>query len=75
MSNSTGRRAPTSACLWIVIAINAVMFVVEMAAGVAANSMALRADALDFFGDTLTYTITLLVIGRALALARGGGIV
>lgn len=52
--------------LWAVIAINAVMFVVEMAAGVAANSMALKADALDFLGDTLTYAITLMVIGRAL---------
>lgn len=52
--------------LWIVIAINALMFVVEMAAGVAADSVALQADALDFFGDTLTYAITLLVIGQAL---------
>ncbi len=52
--------------LWAVVAINVLMFVVEMAAGVAANSMALRADALDFLGDSLTYTITLLVIGRAL---------
>lgn len=52
--------------LWIVIAINALMFVVEMAAGVAADSVALQADALDFLGDTLTYTITLLVIGHAL---------
>ncbi len=52
--------------LWIVIAINALMFIVEMSAGVAADSMALKADALDFLGDTLTYTITLLVIGQAL---------
>ena len=52
--------------LWIVIAINALMFAVEMAAGVAAGSMALKADALDFLGDTLTYTITLLVIGQSL---------
>jgi len=52
--------------LWTVIAINVVMFAVEMAAGVAADSMALKADALDFLGDSLTYTITLLVIGCAL---------
>lgn len=52
--------------LWIVIAINALMFIVEMSAGVVADSMALKADALDFLGDTLTYTITLLVIGQAL---------
>ncbi|MDH3763199.1 MAG: cation transporter [Gammaproteobacteria bacterium] len=52
--------------LWIVIAINATMFLIETGASVAANSMALRADALDFLGDTLTYGITLLAIGHSL---------
>lgn len=52
--------------LWIVIAINALMFLVETGASVAANSMALRADALDFLGDTLTYGLTLLAIGHSL---------
>lgn len=51
--------------LWIVIAINAVMFVVEMSAGAASGSTALQADALDFLGDTLTYGISLYVIGRS----------
>ena len=50
--------------LWIVIAINASMFVVEMASGIVAGSMALQADALDFLGDTATYAISLYVIGR-----------
>jgi Co/Zn/Cd efflux system component len=54
------------AILWIVIMINALMFVVETVASVAADSMALRADALDFLGDTLTYGITLLAIGHSL---------
>ena len=54
------------AILWIVIAINALMFLVETGASVAANSMALRADALDFLGDTFTYGITLLAIGHSL---------
>lgn len=53
--------------LWTVIAINAVMFVVEMAAGQLAGSQALQADALDFLGDTLTYGMSLAVIGRALS--------
>jgi Co/Zn/Cd efflux system component len=53
--------------LWAVIAINAVMFVVEMAAGHFAGSQALQADALDFFGDTLTYGISLAVIGKSIA--------
>lgn len=50
--------------LWAVIAINATMFAVEVAAGALAGSQALLADALDFLGDTMTYGITLLVLGR-----------
>lgn len=52
--------------LWLVIAINAAMFVVEMAGGRLAHSQALQADALDFLGDTLTYGISLAVIGASL---------
>lgn len=54
--------------LWAVIAINATMFAVEMVAGQLAGSQALQADALDFLGDTLTYGISLAVIGQSLAL-------
>jgi Co/Zn/Cd efflux system component len=50
--------------LWIVIASNAAMFVVEVAAGYLARSQALQADALDFLGDAATYMLTMLVIGR-----------
>jgi Co/Zn/Cd efflux system component len=50
-----------------VIAINAILFVVEMTAGQLAGSKALQADALDFAGDTATYAISLFVIGRPLA--------
>jgi Co/Zn/Cd efflux system component len=63
--------------LWIVIAINAGMFAVEMGAGQMAGSQALKADALDFLGDALTYGISLAVIGASLrtralaALAKG----
>lgn len=52
--------------LWIVIAINATMFVVEMVAGQLAGSQALQADALDFLGDSLTYGISLAVIGASI---------
>ncbi|ODS03842.1 cation transporter [Methyloceanibacter marginalis] len=51
--------------LWLVIAINAAMFFVEMGAGALAGSRALQADALDFAGDSLTYGVTLAVIGSA----------
>ncbi len=71
MSNEYKRR------LWIVIALNATMFLVEMTAGQIAQSQALKADALDFLGDALTYGISLAVIGASIrartnaALAKG----
>jgi len=52
--------------LWVVIAINAAMFLVEIAGGVFAGSQALKADALDFLADTATYAISLFVIGMPL---------
>jgi Co/Zn/Cd efflux system component len=52
--------------LWVIIGINVVMFFVETSASVVSDSMALRADALDFLGDSLTYTLTLLAIGHSL---------
>lgn len=52
--------------LWAVIAINAGMFAVEMGAGQMSGSQALKADALDFLGDALTYGISLAVIGASL---------
>jgi len=51
--------------LWVVIFINAAMFVVEMSAGKLAGSQALQADALDFLGDALTYGLSLAVIGMS----------
>lgn len=53
--------------LWIALSVNAGMFAVEMAAGAAADSRALQADALDFLGDATNYAISLLVAGMALA--------
>src|SRR5262245_29731072 len=52
--------------LRLVIAINASMFLVEMAGGALAGSQALQADALDFLGDATTYGISLAVIGAAI---------
>lgn len=51
--------------LWAVIGINAAMFVIEMSAGALAGSQALQADALDFLGDTMTYGLSLYVIGKS----------
>lgn len=52
--------------LIFIIGLNATMFLVEMAAGFSATSQALKADALDFLGDSLTYGVTLAVIGMSL---------
>jgi len=52
--------------LWVVIFINTAMFIVEMTAGSLAGSQALKADALDFLGDSLTYAISLAVLGMSL---------
>jgi Co/Zn/Cd efflux system component len=52
--------------LWIALAINAIMFGVELVAGISAGSASLKADALDFLGDAANYAISLGVAGLAL---------
>jgi Co/Zn/Cd efflux system component len=54
--------------LMLVTGINISMFVVEMIGGHFANSQALKADALDFFADGVTYAISFWAIGRPVAL-------
>jgi Co/Zn/Cd efflux system component len=72
-----GNAAAYRRVLWAVLAINAVMFLVEIGAGLAAGSASLQADALDFLGDAANYAISLVVAGMALryraaaALAKG----
>ena len=53
--------------LWIALAVNAVMFFVEIGAGVQAGSLSLLADAVDFAGDALNYAVSLAVLASALA--------
>lgn len=52
--------------LWVALAGNAGMFVVEIIASQIGDSVSLQADALDFFGDAANYAISLFVIGMAL---------
>jgi Co/Zn/Cd efflux system component len=52
--------------LWAALIINAVMFAVEGIAGMAAGSVSLQADALDFFGDAANYALSLSVLSMAL---------
>jgi len=53
------------------LAINLVMFLTEAIAGWAADSVALQADALDFFGDSVNYAIALFVLARSLTWRAG----
>lgn len=70
-------RARQSATLRIVLAINAVMFLMGAAAGVWARSAALLSDSLDSLGDALTYGLSLYAVSRgarakaAVALFKG----
>jgi Co/Zn/Cd efflux system component len=52
--------------LWIALAVNLAMFVVEIGAGLTAQSASLLADSLDFLGDAANYGISLFVLGMAL---------
>lgn len=61
--------------LWWVIAINLLMFFVEMFGGALADSQALKADALDFLGDAATYALTLWAIGRSLRTRSNAAII
>ena len=53
--------------LWIALAANAVMFLVELAASWWSGSSALAADAADFLGDSANYALSLgaLALGGA----------
>jgi Co/Zn/Cd efflux system component len=52
--------------LWIALAVNALMFAIEIAAGLRSGSVSLLADAIDFFGDAANYGVTLAVLGLGL---------
>jgi len=53
--------------LWTALIVNAVMFLIEIGAGVQAGSLSLLADAVDFAGDALNYAVSLAVLASALA--------
>lgn len=67
-----------SSTLRIVLVINAVMFVVELVAGLMSGSTSLLSDSLDNLGDALTYGLSLYAVSRTsiakarVALFKGG---
>jgi Co/Zn/Cd efflux system component len=54
--------------LWIVLGINALMFVFEMTLGVIAQSTGLVADSLDMFADASVYAVSLYAVGRSVGI-------
>ncbi|MBX9942687.1 MAG: cation transporter [Reyranella sp.] len=52
--------------LWAALVVNFAMFAIEIGAGLAAQSVSLMADSLDFLGDGANYGISLFVLGMAL---------
>lgn len=61
------RNSRERALLWTVLALNAVMFVVEFTAGWLARSSGLMADSLDMLADVLVYSVSLYAVGRGIA--------
>ena len=57
-------RTRQSATLKLVLAINTVMFVVEITAGIHSGSVSLVADSLDMLGDALVYGVSMYVVAR-----------
>lgn len=68
-------RASQSKVLYIALAINAVMFVVEFSAGWIASSTALLGDSLDMFGDASVYALTIFVLDRSRRARAGASLV
>lgn len=60
--------------LKIVLAINAIMFIVEFTAGYFARSTALLADSLDMLGDTLVYAFSLYVLAHSVRWRAGAAL-
>ena len=56
-----------AAVLKLLLAINGVMFLVEMILGLWAQSTGLIADSLDMFADAAVYSLSLLAVGRSAA--------
>lgn len=52
--------------LWIALIFNFSMFILENIQGVLSHSLSLRADAIDFLGDSANYFITLFVLSSAI---------
>lgn len=66
-SHSAHRSPQYRRALWIALAINFTMFIVEIVMGVKSGSVSLLSDSLDFLGDSANYVISLIVLPMALS--------
>lgn len=64
LADNTDPATERRVLIWL-LAINAVMFVVELGAGWWARSAGLIADAMDMFADAAVYAVALYAVGRA----------
>jgi Co/Zn/Cd efflux system component len=70
-AETLAKQAAQRRVLWLVLAINLLIFGGEFGAGIWAASTSLQGDSLDSLGDALVYGLSLLVVGRSLR-ARSG---
>ena len=64
-------RVRQSSTLKVVLGINAIMFMIELVAGIMADSTAVLSDSLDNLGDAMTYGISLYAIASAPRIKAG----
>jgi cation transport ATPase len=62
--SATTSQAEESGTLWILLAINGFMFVLELAMGLIAQSTGLIADSVDMFADAAVYGLALYAVGH-----------
>jgi cation transport ATPase len=64
--SSNANESEESGTLWILLAINALMFLVEMTMGLIAQSAGLIADSLDMLADAAVYGLALYAVGHGI---------
>ncbi len=64
--SSKANESEESGTLWILLAINALMFLVEMTMGLIAQSAGLIADSLDMLADAAVYGLALYAVGHGI---------
>lgn len=64
----SGDQSEESGTLWILLAINGLMFLVEMTLGLIAQSAGLIADSVDMFADAAVYGLALYAVGHGVTM-------